>query len=366
MTAPEIPVMAPRLPDAAALTPYLQEIDQKRWYSNFGPLLRRFETRLADHFDLPKEGVACVGNCTVGLMLALMAVAPNRGGYCVMPSYTFVASAHAVLAAGLVPLFVDVDPQSWAITQADVAEAIRSSNRPVAAILVVSPFGAPIDVAAWDDFAEKSGIPVVIDAAAGFDGAIAGKSPLVVSFHATKVMGTGEGGAVLSRDAAMVRSIARASNFGFRDGREAKAIGFNGKLSEYNAAVGLASLDAWPATRRALMHLTRLYTEVLSGIGNISLSPAFGAGWVSSTCNIAFDRPVADAAAGALADAGIDSRQWWGKGCHRQPAFAAFPHDDLSVTDDLARRVLGLPFHEALDEQNIARIVGIVASAAQR
>ena len=366
MAVPTIPVMAPRLPDAAALMPYLEEIDVNRWYSNFGPLQRRFETQLADHFDLPKDGVACVGNCTVGLMLALLAVAPGRGGYCIMPSYTFVASAHAVLAAGLVPLFVDVDPQSWAVTQAGVVEAMRSADSPVAAVLVVSPFGAPVDIAAWDDFAAQHGVPVVIDAAAGFDGAIAGKSPLVLSFHATKVMGTGEGGAILSRDGAVVRSIAAASNFGFHDSREAKAIGFNGKLSEYNAAVGLASLDAWPATRRTLTRLTRLYAEALNGVGNISPSPGFGAGWVSSTCNVVFDRSVADAAMDALADAGIDSRQWWGKGCHRQPAFAGFPHRDLCVTDDLGQRVLGLPFHEALDERDIERIVSAVASAAQR
>lgn len=366
MAEPTIPVMAPRLPDTAALVPYLKEIDASRWYSNFGPLQRRFETRLADHFDLPKDGVACVGNCTVGLMLALMAVARDRGGYCIMPSYTFVASAHAVLAAGLVPLFIDVDPRSWVVTQAGVTEAIRSADRPVAATLVVSPFGAPVDVAAWDDFAEDSGIPVVIDAAAGFDGAVAGKSPVVISFHATKVLGAGEGGVVISGDTAVIDSIAAASNFGFRGGREANAVGFNGKLSEYNAAVGLASLDAWPKMRRTLMHLTRLYGDALSGVGNVSLSPDFGAGWVSSTCNIAFDRPVADAAMRMLADAGIDSRQWWGKGCHRQPAFAGFPHRDLFVTDDLGQRVLGLPFHEALGEQDIKHIVGVAASAAQR
>ena len=213
MAQPTIPVMAPRLPDTAALVPYLEEIDGNRWYSNFGPLQRRFETRLADHFDLPKAGVVCVGNCTAGLMLALMAVAPGRGGYCIMPSFTFVASAHAALAAGLVPLFIDVDPQSWTVTQAGVTEAIRSADRPVAAALVVSPFGAPVDVAAWDDFAEDRGIPVVIDAAAGFDGAVAGKSSVVISFHATKVIGTGEGGVVLSRDTALIELDCRGHEF---------------------------------------------------------------------------------------------------------------------------------------------------------
>jgi dTDP-4-amino-4,6-dideoxygalactose transaminase len=87
---------------------------------------------------------------------------------------------------------------------------------------------------------------------------------------------------------------------------------------------------------------------------------------VSSTCNVAFDRPVADEAMRTLLEAGVDSRQWWSKGCHREPAFSEYPRGDLSVTEDLGRRVLGLPFHEALDEDDIGRIAGVVASAAQR
>ena len=358
--------MVPRLPDTAALVPYLKEIDANRWYSNFGPLQRRFEARLAGHFHLSPDDVLCVGNCTAGLMLALLAAARRRGGYCIMPSFSFAASAHAVLAAGLTPYFIDVDPGSWAITPAAVAEAARSAGGPVSAALVVSPFGAPVDVATWDDFAEASGIPAVVDAAAGFDGAATGKSAVAVSLHATKALAAGEGGIVVSRDKALIGAVAARSNFGFRGDRRASAPGFNGKMSEYNAAVGLASLDAWPEKRTALLRLTRLYCAALADIGNVGLSPGFGDGWVSSTCNVAFDRPVADAAMRALADAGIDSRQWWSKGCHREPAFSECPHGDLSVTEDLGRRVLGLPFHEALGEDDIGRIAGVVASAAQR
>jgi dTDP-4-amino-4,6-dideoxygalactose transaminase len=359
---PTIPVMVPRLPQAAALLPYLEEIDANRWYSNFGPLQRRLEARLAGHYALPKEAVICVGSATAGLMLALAAVAGERGGACMMPSYSFVASAHAVLAAGLVPYFVDVDAGAWAITPSGAAEGVRKAGRPIAAVLVVAPFGAPIDVGAWDEFAADSGIPVVIDAAAGFDTATAGKAPVVVSLHATKLLAAGEGGFVISRDIAVVKSIAARSNFGYLGARRANAVGFNGKLSEYGAAVGLASLDAWPKKRAAVWQVTQLYREALARVGKLRLSPGFGDGWVSSTCNIVFDRPVADAAVGALAEDGIDSRQWWSKGCHREPAFAAFPREDMSVTDDFGRRVLGLPFHEAVGAPEIARIAAAAAA----
>jgi dTDP-4-amino-4,6-dideoxygalactose transaminase len=358
--------MVPRLPETAALVPYLQEIDANRWYSNFGPLQRRLEARLAAHYRLAPDNIVCVGNCTAGLMLALLAAARKREGYCIMPSFSFSASAHAVLAAGLTPYFIDIDPVSWAIEPSEVEEAARRVGGPVAAVLVVSPFGAPVDIAEWDRFAAASGIPAVVDAAAGFDGATTGKSAVAVSLHATKALAAGEGGFVVSDDKALIAAVGARSNFGFRGDRRASAPGFNGKMSEYNAAVGLASLDAWPAKQSALLRLTRLYSAAFADVGNIGLSPGFGDGWVSSTCNIVFDRPVANDAMRALSAAGIDSRQWWSKGCHREPAFSECPHGDLPVTEDLGERVLGLPFHEALGEGEVGRIAAAVASAAQR
>jgi dTDP-4-amino-4,6-dideoxygalactose transaminase len=244
------------------------------------------------------------------------------------------------------------------------AAAIQAAGRPIAAVLAVAPFGAPMDVVAWDEFAEESGIPVVIDAAAGFDTAAAGKSPVVISLHATKVLAAGEGGFVISRNLPLINSIAARSNFGFLGERRANAAGFNGKLREYGVAVGLASLDAWPAKRAAVWRVTQLYRDALDRLDNVCVSPGFGDGWVSSTCNVAFDRAVADAAIGALAEAGFDSRQWWNKGCHREAAFAAYPRADLSMTDDLGRRVVGLPFHEAVGAPEIARIAAALVRAA--
>ena len=362
MTVGTIPVMRPRLPGVDALRPYLEQIDESGWYSNFGPLERRLEARLADHFEVPGQSVACVANCTAGLTLALMALAEKRGGYCVMPSFTFVASAHAVVAAGMSPLFVDVDADSWSITTGQAAAAIEAADGPVAAVMVVSPFGAPVDTAAWDEFAETRGIPVVIDAAGGFDSLVAGNAPVVVSLHATKILPAGEGGCVVSRDTRLVRSISARANFGFFEERRADVAGLNGKLSEYSAAVGLASLDAWPKSRAALMDLTALYRDAISSLGNIRVAPGFGDGWVGSTCNIAFDRPVADKATSNLSRAGIDSRQWWSKGCHREKAFEGYPRLDLPITEALGQRVLGLPFHTGLDVADIQRISDVVGA----
>lgn len=364
MTAKSIPVMRPRLPRAEALRPYLEEIDKCGWYSNYGPLERRLEERLAAHFGLSAPSVTCVANGTVGLTLALMSAARNRGGYCVMPSFTFVASAHAVLSAGMRPYFIDVDPGSWSISTAHVSEAVAAMDGEVAAVMPVAPFGAPLDVAAWDAFQEESGIPVVMDAAAGFDSVVPGTAPAVVSMHATKVLPAGEGGFVLSRDIQRVRSIAARANFGFVEARRSEMAGLNGKLSEYSAAVALASLDEWPAMRRRYHAVTDRYVREFDTMDYVRLAPGFEDGWVGSTCNIRFDRPIAAKAMAYLSEKGIDTRQWWGSGCHRERAFDGYPRTALPVSETLSASVLGLPFHAGLDDADIERIADAVAGAA--
>lgn len=192
-----LPVARPSMPRAEALLPYLERIDASRNYSNFGPLVSELERRLADRLGVAPECLVTVANATAGLTLALGAVAEGRSGVCLMPSWTFVATAHAVVAAGLTPYLVDVDEGSWALTPALALNALSRIDAPVVAVMPVAPFGAPVDVAAWDRFTALTGVPVVIDAAAGHDTVRSGRSPSVVSLHATKIMGAGEGGYVV-------------------------------------------------------------------------------------------------------------------------------------------------------------------------
>src|SRR4051812_20194570 len=142
-----LPVMRPKLPPAPALLPYLGRIDDSRIYSNYGPLSAEFETRLSQHFGLQALGVTTVCNGTVGLALALMAQEPRPGTLCVIPGWTFIASAQAAQMAGLVPYFVDVDPETWALDPRTVSEALSQAPGEVSAVMPVVPFGRPIDVA---------------------------------------------------------------------------------------------------------------------------------------------------------------------------------------------------------------------------
>lgn len=347
----------PRLPGAAALLPYLQEIDVNAWYSNFGPLLQRFEARLAAHYGIEPVCLVGVANCTLGLTLALQSCEPAPGGLCALPSWTFAATAAAVRQAGLVPWFLDVDPRSWQLTPAAVEAALPSAPGPLAAVLPVAPFGAAVAPATWHAFRESHGLPVVLDAAAAFDTLTAANALAVVSLHATKPLGIGEGGFVLCATAAQAEQIRRRSNFGFDRHHAAIWPGGNAKLSEYAAAVGLAALDAWPEVRESFVGAAERYRRALAAApAGYQVSPPFAAPGVGSCCNIVLDRPQAIAVVEGLQARGIEARRWWGAGCHVQPAYADCPRQPLPVTEDLARRVVALPYHAEMTEAGIAEI----------
>lgn len=351
-----IKVCHPRLPQAEALLPYLRQIDGAGQYSNFGPLLRQFEERIANQFGLAKEGVAGVANGTLGLSLALRAIGAEPRTACLMPAWTFVASAHAAAAAGLTPYFVDVDTDNWSLTPEIARRALEEVPEKVGAVLPVAPFGAPIDYEAWEAFRTETGVKVVIDAAAGFDTAKPGNIPVVLSLHATKILGVGEGGLVLSRDGDLISRVRQLSNFGFDARHEASVRAVNGKLSEYAAAVGLAALDSWQMAKVGYGWLARCYAGALSAIPGVFPMPQFGAGWVSATCPVQFDVPITDLVVQRLAGLDIETRRWWGLGCHRQPAFARCPRRPLPVTEHLAAHSVALPFHLALGPADLNRI----------
>ena len=355
-----IPVMRPRLPTAVQLMPYIQRIDEARFYSNHGPLLIEFEQRLASFFELQRAQVTTASNGTTALSAALLAVGAAPGKKCLVPSWTFVASAAAIWAANLEPHFVDVSADTWMLDVDELRK--RNGLADVGAVMVVSAFGAPVDVASWDRFTADTGIPVVIDAAAAFDTArkIAvaspGRSLMMISFHATKVFGIGEGALVLSTDEHLVRRVRQICNFGVADEPQGQILGYNGKLSEYHAAVGLATLDDWDNRRREIKQVTDWFVRGLEDLRGVKMVPSYGVGWVSCYCNVAVDKPIGSIIE-ALRKCGIETRRWWQNGVNTQPAYRQFSHDALPVTKRLADQVFALPFFHDIGEDNVDRIV---------
>jgi len=360
-----IPIARPLLPPVERLAPYLAEIDSRRTYTNFGPLTLRLEERLAARFGAPAGGACTTVNATLGIAMALMAQAPPPGSLCILPAWTFGASAHAALAAGLEPLFVDCDPASWVVDPAAVRAAIRAAPRPVGALMVVSPYGAPLDYTGWCDLAAAEGIALVFDSAAAFDTAVAPRYPAVISLHATKVLGSGEGGVILCTDPEIAAHARRIANLGFRGSRSAQVRAFNGRLSEYHAAVGLASLDAWDEDRARWMGVAAAYRRQLDPLNGVRVQEAWGQGWIGSTCVIEIAEGDGHATGQALAARGIDTRRWWGDGCYLEPAFAGYGRAPLIHTPGVARRTLGLPYYVDMPEASVSA-VGLALAEALR
>ena len=197
-----IPVLIPSLPETDAIVPYLRRIDEAHIYSNYGPLTKAFTDRLCRFISAQSGGgpvdAALTSNGTTAIELALRYRSAGRTGrICVMPSWTFIATAHAAANVGLMPYFTDVDPLTLALTPEIAARALSANPGDVAAVIVVSPCGAPIEIGAWEAFEEEHGVPVIFDAAAaGLNLRHVGAQPLCISLHATKALGIGEGGAI--------------------------------------------------------------------------------------------------------------------------------------------------------------------------
>lgn len=348
-----IPVMRPKLAPAEMIFPYLGKIDQNRFYSNGGPLVKALESRLAGLLNVDPDCIVTVGSATTGLALSLMAVTDKPDGSCLMPSWTFEASPVAARLAGYRPHFLNIDPATWALD----SQQVIANGSDHEAILYVTPFGRPVETQIWSDVSARLDKPVIIDAAAGIDGLQVGHMPSVVSLHATKVLSSGEGGFVACLDTSLISRIRALANFGFSGSRQIDKAGLNGKMSEYTAAVGLAELDYWPTKKTFFRSVKERYDAALKQHPAIELIPDKGRDWITSTYNIRLLQQGANTVAAKLAAGDIDTRQWWGQGCHQQPAFRQFQHTDLAISENFAQSVLGLPFYPDLDEKSQRTVI---------
>ncbi len=364
-----IPVLRPQLPKAGALLPYLQRIDDHRIYSNFGPLATEFEQRLASLLGAPGRGVVAASSGTAALLAAVLAAAGRADpawAYALIPSYTFVATAVAVQECGFVPWLADVSADDWML---DPDALARTDLSRVGVVIPVSAYGRPVPQAPWLRFRERTGIPVVIDGAAGLEAALAapgraiGAIPVMFSLHATKSLSSGEGGCVACTEPELLERIGQALNFGFHHSRDSRGPSTNGKLSEYHAAVGLADLDAWPAKQAAFARVHAAYDAAFDAAGLSGRS--HGAPLICSSYRLLECRDLAEVnrVQDVLRAAAIDYRHWYGLGLRRQSWFADTPGHPLPVTDALAPRLLGLPMAPDLDALSVVRVVAAVAQA---
>lgn len=382
MSAPQrvpapIPLLLPDMPAPQALLPWLQRMHDAQQYSNFGPLVGEMETRLLDRFAARSPvplALTSVSSATLGLELVLSALDLPPHSRVLIPSLTFVATATAVLRAGHVPVLADVDAHSWLLTPDIARRALLEAGAD--AVMPVAAFGAPHDSAAWHAFQQETGIPVVIDAAGAFGSQwLQGQGGTAVfSLHATKSLPAGEGGFVVSSDPAVVARVRQLSNFGINlDAGAAMPIGTlarigtNAKLSEYHAAVCLASMTQWDARAALRRELYAQMGEELSQAGRGQLRWQAVQPAVAAPTLLCIRMPGAarrDRLERLCAAQDIGIRRWYQPLLGRMLTMAS--HCVCLPTPNASRiesEMCGLPFFPGMSAGQRARVVEVVRLA---
>ncbi len=364
-----IKLLEPSLPTADELLPWLRQIDANHWYSNFGPLERELTQALERHFldeGLGAASLVLVSSATTALELAVRTLSGVPAPRVLMPALTFIASAQAVLAVGGAPVLADIDPDSWLLTPEIAERALQSG--PIDMVMPVATFGCPVDVDAWSRFSQRHGIPVVIDAAGAFGGQSVGAPGVTVvfSFHATKVFSTAEGGALATTDPQLAESLRRRSNFGIgKVGQGVTECGSNAKLSEYHAAIGLASLTGWPERRSRLI---ALHLAQLQGIAGHALPVTLQARPAQGPYAI-FPLLLGSGAERerveqALTAVNIQHRRWYYPPVQMHELFQNVAKaDTLTVTADVAERLLCIPYHLRLGQDDRQAVMKTLQAA---
>lgn len=348
-----IPSFRPRLPTLEMLAPYLKRIDEARYYTNFGPLVLELQQRIAGLIGSGENSIITTSNGTTSLENAIQAYGFEKGQYAVLPAWTFSATAHAVLNAGLKPFFTDVDADSWAMTPEIARAAIKKCPGPVALAMPVAPFGMPLPVEAWEEFRSKTNVEVLIDAAAVTPTTVQASESVTisVSLHTTKMLGAGEGGLIIRKDPAFIEEVKNHTNFGLFGGPRGIDIrGGNAKMSEYHAAVALASLDEREAIIADFMRVAKRYRKNLGKIAGVHLRPGYGETYCTSLTVIETEKEFDDA---WLIARGIGARPPWRRGCHSEPLFANVPRTDLPVTEHIKTRYSAIPCYRDLPDEQI-------------
>lgn len=365
---PPIYVTQPFLPPLAEFIPYLEQIWTSKWLTNCGPFHQQLEQSLCDYLGV--KHIALFANGTLALVTALQSLRVT--GEVITTPYSFVATSHALLWNGIKPVFVDIDPNTLNLDPTKIEAAITPQTT---AIMPVHCYGHPCDVEAIQKIADNYNLKVIYDAAHAFgvqdaQGSIFQHGDLsVLSFHATKVFNTFEGGAIVCPDAKTKQRIDHLKNFGFVDEVTVVAPGINGKMSEFNAALGLLQLRYIEQALASRQRIAAAYRKQLQGVKGVSCLREVSA----TVANHAYfpifvhaDYPISrDNLYQKLKDKGIHPRRYF------YPLISDFPmyrglssahRENLPVAAAAAERVLCLPIYPDLDLAVIDEITNCIAA----
>ncbi|MDT0213276.1 DegT/DnrJ/EryC1/StrS family aminotransferase [Rothia sp. ARF10] len=372
-----IPVMKPWLGEEEAEA--AADVVRSGWVAQ-GPRVAEFEDRFADRVGV-RNGVA-VSSCTTALHLSLHLLGVGRGDEVVVPSFSFIATANCVVHAGATPVFADVEARDGNLGVRTVEPVLTPRTK---AVIVVHQAGVPADVGPLRELCEDRGIALVEDAACAVGSTLHGRPVgadaflAAWSFHPRKLLTTGEGGMLTTTDPALAERARRLREHGMDVSAAARhlsrqpvlesygEVGFNYRMTDIQAAVGLVQLGRLDAMVQRRRELAAGYHELLSDVPGVRAvqDPVHGetnyqSFWVELTADFPLSRNELLA---ALANAGVSARAGI-MAAHRQPAYAGHPRGDLGTTERLTDRTLILPLFHELTQAEQGTVVDTVRRAA--
>jgi len=359
-------VTQPSLPPLEEFIPYLQQIWDSKRLTNGGPFHQQLEQALCDYLGV--QHIALFANGTLALVTALQTL--RITGEVITTPYSFAATAHSLLWNGIRPVFVDIDPVTLNLDPDRIEAAITPQTT---AIMPVHCYGHPCDVKRIERIADNYGLKVIYDAAHAFgvhchDGSVLDHGDLsVLSFHATKVFNTFEGGAIVCHDAKTKQRIDHLKNFGFVDEVTVVAPGINGKMSEIMAAFGLLQLKGIDAVLQKRQAVDARYRAALAGVAGIDCLPAG-----DEKSNYAYfpilvrpGYPLSrDGLYQKLQDSGIHARRYFYPLISDFPMYRGMPSAapaNLPVARAAAEQVICLPIYPDLSADEVDSIVAVIA-----
>lgn len=362
-----ITVTSPLLPSLDEFTESLKEIWESKWITNNGQFHQKLEAALAEYLKVPY--VSLFTNGTLPLLTALQAL--RITGEVITTPYSFVATTHALWWNGIKPVFVDIDPSTGNIDPQKIEAAITPRTT---AILPVHVYGKPCDTEAIQTIADKYGLKVIYDAAHAFGVEVNGESLLnagdmsTLSFHATKVFNTIEGGAMVMHDEKTKQRIDYLKNFGFANEVEVVGPGINSKMDEIRSAYGLLNLKQVDAAIAARQKVAVAYREALRNVDGISFWDDMpGVRHNYSYFPIFVDAEkygmTRDELYMKMKDQGVWGRRYF------YPLISEFSTyrglessrpDNLPNAHRMADTVICLPMHHALSENDLNRIINSI------
>lgn len=350
---------------------YVGEIFDRRWLTNNGPVVQEFEKRVSDYHEVKH----CVAMCNGTVALEIAIRATGLKGEVIIPSYTFIATAHALHWQGITPVFADIDP----VTHNLDPEAVRRMiTERTSGIMGVHLWGRSAPVTALQELADEHGLRLLFDAAHAFgcssSGTMVGNfgDCEVLSFHATKFFNTFEGGAVLTNDDELAETMRLMRNFGFAGLDKVIHPGTNGKMTEICAAMGIVNLDSIDVVIDANRRNYQTYRDELSKLRGVSLldfdesdrqNYQYVVMELGGECAVGRDQIV-----DALHAENVRARRYFWPSCHNMaPYRELFPEAGKALpnTQSVADRVIVLPTGTTVDEGTVRTVVSIIAASIE-